>query len=155
MPGWSRWRVWVVVLMGLCLVAPVRCASEAQASTPRPRGRAACGADTPPPCPITFAKPAPPNRQPPPRSMPEMFSRMADSFARNPATGFQNWLNELSSLEGPALEGVTLSAAEERQAGKQGATSICGRPRPGAIWSSRTRTSCGTCASSSRASPGT
>ncbi len=41
---------------------------------------------------------------------------------RNPATGFQSFLGELSSLEGPALEGVTLSRAEERQAGQKART---------------------------------
>jgi predicted Zn-dependent protease len=51
--------------------------------------------------------------------MPELFSRMGESFMRDPATGFQSFLGELSQLEGPALEGVTLTIQEERQAGRK------------------------------------
>ena len=50
--------------------------------------------------------------------MPEMFFRMAETFSRNPASGFQEFIGELSQLEGPALEGITLSPSEERRAGK-------------------------------------
>jgi predicted Zn-dependent protease len=51
--------------------------------------------------------------------MPELFSRMGESFARNPAGGFPAFLGELSRLEGPALEGVALTPAEERRIGRQ------------------------------------
>jgi predicted Zn-dependent protease len=49
--------------------------------------------------------------------MPELFDRMMDNFARDPARGFAGFLDELANMEGPALEGVTLTIAEERQAG--------------------------------------
>jgi predicted Zn-dependent protease len=51
--------------------------------------------------------------------MPSFFLRMAESFARNPANGFQTFLQELADLEEPALEGVTLSRDEERRAGRR------------------------------------
>jgi beta-barrel assembly-enhancing protease len=74
------------------------------------------GADEPPPCPHkTIDRP----KRPAPRSMPEMFTRMGESFARNPANGFQTFVQELSELEGPAMEGITLTPAEERQAGQR------------------------------------
>jgi beta-barrel assembly-enhancing protease len=44
---------------------------------------------------------------------------MAQGFATNPAGGFESWLGELARLEGPALEGVTLTAEEERRAGRK------------------------------------
>lgn len=69
-------------------------------------------ADDPPACP-SVRRPAPP----PARSMPEMFQRMAESFSRNPATGFNDFLGELARMEEPALRGVTVSVAEERKAG--------------------------------------
>jgi predicted Zn-dependent protease len=56
-------------------------------------------------------------QSPPARSMPELFERMGQSFMTNPAGGFNSWLDELARLEGPALEGVTLTAEEERRAG--------------------------------------
>lgn len=49
--------------------------------------------------------------------MPEMFQRMGESFARNPATGFNDFLGELARMEEPALRGVSVSTAEERRAG--------------------------------------
>ena len=49
--------------------------------------------------------------------MPELFDRMMDGFTRDPARGFAGFLDELANLEGPALEGITLSVAEERRAG--------------------------------------
>ena len=49
--------------------------------------------------------------------MPELFDRMMDGMPRDPARGFSGFLDELANLEGPALEGVTLTIAEERQAG--------------------------------------
>ncbi|MBX6313469.1 MAG: M48 family metallopeptidase [Isosphaeraceae bacterium] len=58
-------------------------------------------------------------QRPPARTMPELFARMGESFMRDPARGFQNFIEELSQLEGPALQGVTISAAEERQAGRK------------------------------------
>jgi predicted Zn-dependent protease len=51
--------------------------------------------------------------------MPEMFARMGESFARDPAGGFQNFLGQLEQLEEPALKGVTLSATEERAIGRR------------------------------------
>jgi predicted Zn-dependent protease len=51
--------------------------------------------------------------------MPEMFARMGESFARNPTNGFQSFLDDLAQLEGPALDGITLSRAEERRAGQR------------------------------------
>ena len=51
--------------------------------------------------------------------MPEMFQRMGESFARNPATGFNDFLGELARMEEPALRGVSVSVAEERRAGLQ------------------------------------
>ena len=49
--------------------------------------------------------------------MPDLFDRMMENFTRDPARGFNGFLEELASMEGPALEGVTLTIAEERQAG--------------------------------------
>jgi beta-barrel assembly-enhancing protease len=49
--------------------------------------------------------------------MPDLFDRMMDGFTRDPSRGFQGFVQELADLEGPALEGVTLTIAEERQAG--------------------------------------
>jgi beta-barrel assembly-enhancing protease len=69
--------------------------------------------DVPPAC-GTASKAA---VQPPAQSMPQLFDRMMDNFARNPASGFNSFLGELANLEGPALEGVTLTRDEERQAG--------------------------------------
>lgn len=51
--------------------------------------------------------------------MPEMFQRMGESFARNPATGFNDFLGELARMEEPALRGVSVSVVEERRAGIQ------------------------------------
>jgi predicted Zn-dependent protease len=42
---------------------------------------------------------------------------MGESFARNPATGFNDFLGELARMEEPALRGVSVSVAEERKAG--------------------------------------
>jgi predicted Zn-dependent protease len=42
---------------------------------------------------------------------------MMGNFAKDPANGFAGFLGELANLEGPALEGVTLSKEEERQVG--------------------------------------
>jgi beta-barrel assembly-enhancing protease len=67
----------------------------------------------PPAC--TWATPA--RARPPARSMPELFDRMMNGFMADPSRGFPSFLDELANLEGPALEGVTLSIAEERQAG--------------------------------------
>ncbi len=69
--------------------------------------------DTPPPCPSNPRVTA----QPPATNMPQLFDRMMNHFAQDPAGGFNNFVGELASLEGPALEGVTLTREEERQAG--------------------------------------
>lgn len=47
----------------------------------------------------------------------EMFTRMGQAFAQDPANGFQTFVQGLSDLEGPALEGVSLPPREERQLG--------------------------------------
>jgi beta-barrel assembly-enhancing protease len=70
--------------------------------------------DSPPPCTSGQVARA---QQPPARSMPELFDRMMENFARNPAKGFPAMLDELAGMEGPALDGVTLSIVEERQEG--------------------------------------
>ena len=69
--------------------------------------------DVPPPC--SSASVA--RSKPPARSMPELFDRMMGQFATDPSRGFNAMLDELANLEGPALEGVALSIAEERQEG--------------------------------------
>jgi predicted Zn-dependent protease len=75
--------------------------------------------NTPPPCASPQPKAA---AQPPARTMPELFDRMMDNFARDPANGFNVMLGELANLEGPALEGVSLSKEEERQIGRKART---------------------------------
>ncbi|HEV3163963.1 MAG TPA: hypothetical protein VGZ22_08010, partial [Isosphaeraceae bacterium] len=47
--------------------------------------------DEPPPCPHKKVEPGP--RRPAPMSMPEMFSRMGENFAQNPAMGFPSFVN--------------------------------------------------------------
>jgi beta-barrel assembly-enhancing protease len=69
--------------------------------------------EAPPPC-LGSTRVA---ASPPARTMPELFDRMMQGMARDPARGFAGFLGELANLEGPALEGVTLTIAEERQAG--------------------------------------
>ena len=60
--------------------------------------------------------------------MPELFDRMMDGMARDPARGFAGFLDELANLEGPALEGVTL----DRRRGAPGRAQGPGRvPRAG------------------------
>jgi predicted Zn-dependent protease len=90
---------------------------------PAPKGRPQAGQaarkaprrdpEIPPPC-LGSSRVA---ASPPARTMPELFDRMMQGMARDPARGFSGFLGELASLEGPALEGVTLTIAEERQAG--------------------------------------
>jgi beta-barrel assembly-enhancing protease len=79
------------------------------------RGAAERNPDLPPPCAHQTAATQPP----PATSMPELFDRMSQGFATNPAGGFESWLGELARLEGPALEGVTLTVEEERRAGRK------------------------------------
>ncbi len=69
--------------------------------------------DAPPPCVATGRSAA----RSPARTMPDLFDRMMDGMMRDPARGFAGFLDELANLEGPALEGVSLTIAEERQAG--------------------------------------
>jgi len=78
--------------------------------------RARAGADEPPVCRHQQAEQA--AQRPMPATMPDLFNRMAENFARNPAMGFPNFVQELSRYEGSAMEGVTLSLAEERKAGQ-------------------------------------
>jgi predicted Zn-dependent protease len=116
MPVLARSLIVAALVLGLCELG----SAAPQKRKPARRAPAAGerADDAPPLCPITFARNPQPQR-PPARSMPEMFERMADSFMRSPATGFQDWVAELGRMDGPGLEGVTLSPAEERQAGKQ------------------------------------
>ena len=51
--------------------------------------------------------------------MPELFQKMGEQFMKNPARGFEGFLEELSALEGPALRGVSVSIQEERAAGRK------------------------------------
>jgi predicted Zn-dependent protease len=51
--------------------------------------------------------------------MPELFGRMAERMARDPASGFGGFLDDLAGLEGPALAGVPLSREQERQEGRK------------------------------------
>jgi predicted Zn-dependent protease len=51
--------------------------------------------------------------------MPDLFNRMAEHMMNNPATGWQGMMEEMSHMEGPALEGVSLTIGEERQAGSK------------------------------------
>jgi hypothetical protein len=67
--------------------------------------------DAPPDC--TLASTSAP--RPAARSMPELFDRMMSGFLTDPSKGFPAFVDELANMEGPALEGVTLSIAEERQ----------------------------------------
>jgi beta-barrel assembly-enhancing protease len=76
-------------------------------------------ADEPPPCESrTVVRPA----RPPVRSMPDLFDRMAENLMKNPATAWQGMAQDLSHMEGPALEGVSLSIAEERRVGQKART---------------------------------
>jgi beta-barrel assembly-enhancing protease len=79
--------------------------------------------DAPPPC----VSPSRTKAAPPARSMPDLFDRMMNRFAQDPARGFNGFLDELANLEGPALEGVTLTIAEERQAGLKARTEYLDR----------------------------
>ena len=116
-----RWALWAFLLA----LAP----ALSTADEPRPRKtkslkgtnrvksgrrvRPVNGADSPPPC--LHEKP----KSQPAQSMPELFQRMGDQFARNPARGFDGFVQELSALEGPALRGVSVEFTEERAAGQK------------------------------------
>lgn len=93
-----------------------RPARKSLRKTARPRG-ARTVAGQPPGCP-NHARPARPQRPVAP-TMPDLFLRMGESFVRNPATAFPNFVRELSDDEGPALGAVSLSPAEERAAGER------------------------------------
>ncbi len=86
--------------------APARSTRAAKKAVRRDR-------DAPPPCQSTSRVAA----RPPARTMPDLFDRMMENFSKDPARGFSGFLDELANMEGPALEGVTLTIAEERQAG--------------------------------------
>jgi predicted Zn-dependent protease len=106
----------------LTLLASALAVAAAWADGPAP-GRPAAKArprakDRPPPCPLEVAVRRAPAR-PPARSMPEMFARMGEGFARDPIRGMQDLVDQVERLEGPALQGVTLSAAEERAIGRR------------------------------------
>ena len=79
----------------------------------------------PPPCLGSSKGPA----RSPARSMPELFERMGTSFARDPTKGFSGFLDELAGLEGPALDGVTLSKEEERRLGLKARAEFLDRAR--------------------------
>jgi len=111
---WIAAGFWGVVLVGMDgptpepRARPRNARAEARPARKAPRR----DPETPPPC-IASNRPA----RPPARSMPEMFDRLMDGMTRDPSRGFAGFLDELSALEGPALEGVTLTVAEERRAG--------------------------------------
>ena len=49
--------------------------------------------------------------------MPEFFQRMGETFARNPAGGFQELVTELGQIDEQALRGINVTFDEERRAG--------------------------------------
>lgn len=121
--------VWVVLVLSVVLSSgmddPAKTAkpSPKSAKTARKAKARERDRDAPPPCVSSVQASA----RPPARSMPELFDRMMDGFARDPARGFNGFVEELSNLEGPALEGVTLSTAEERQVGQKARTEYLDR----------------------------
>jgi beta-barrel assembly-enhancing protease len=74
--------------------------------------------DEPPPC---GSQSKQQGRQPV-RSMPELYKRMSERMMSNPATAWQGMVEEMSNMEGPALEGISLSIAEERLIGLKART---------------------------------
>ena len=97
---------------------------ERQAPAPKKKAAARDRAE-PPPCVVPSRGAA----RAPARTMPEMFERMGSAFARDPARGFEGFLEELAGLEGPALEGIVLTPAEERQAGLKARVDYLDRAR--------------------------
>lgn len=112
----------LVGFLGL-LVPPLLGAWADDEVTVKPPAKSAKRQAIEPRCPYHVTKTAPRPKTgpvgPAPTSMPEFFMRMGQNFATNPAGGFQSMINELSSMEGPALEGVRVSPAEEREAGRR------------------------------------
>jgi len=105
---------------------PPRARPQAKAKTKAPRNIRKAEArdlDAPPAC--TWDRAV--RSQPPARSMPELFDRMMTGFMTDPSRGFPSFVDELSRLEGPALEGVTLTIAEEREAGQKARTEYLDR----------------------------
>jgi beta-barrel assembly-enhancing protease len=100
---------------------PASLASQKSGKAAKPRRRSDRPArkldrrDAPPPCRFETRRPA----TPPPRSMGDLMGRMMDRFATDPVNGFGNVLDDLGRLEGPALDGVVVSPAEERRRGAQ------------------------------------
>ena len=109
----TRPNLWLIA--GLALVPLVGMDEPRRAIPPVGKSKKAAprDRDTPPPC----AESGRATAGPPARSMPELFDRMMGNFAADPSKGFPAFLDELARLEGPALEGVTLSLAEEKKAG--------------------------------------
>jgi hypothetical protein len=115
------------VITALCAIGVVSAAMaddppRPKAARPTAKARAkGVNADEPPPCehmqPAAVAKVQ--NRanarRSPPQSMPQMFDRMMGDMSRNPSTGF---LGVMKDQEAAALQGTTLTIAEERQIGR-------------------------------------
>ena len=111
----------------LCVIGVVSAAMADDPPRPKAARRSAkartknANADEPPPCehlnPAAVAKV--PNRanvrRTPPQSMPQMFDRMMGDMSINPSTGF---LSVMKDQEAAALQGTTLTIAEERQIGR-------------------------------------
>ena len=97
---------------------PPKASNKSAKSAKTAKKNAVRDRDTPPPC----ASSTPAKAAPAARSMPELFDRMMNRMAQDPARSFNGFLDELANLEGPALEGVTLNINEERQAGLKAQT---------------------------------
>jgi predicted Zn-dependent protease len=108
---WFAW--WLVLTWAILAALPAGFADEPGETRGNRRP-----SERPPPCPLELAARRRPAARPA-RTMPELFTRMGEQFARDPAAGFQHFIDQLEQLEGPALQGVTLSAAEERTLGRR------------------------------------
>jgi predicted Zn-dependent protease len=125
-PGFSMMRRpqrWLILGASVLFLTGMDDPANKKGTPPRKAAKGAKKAvrrdlDAPPAC--AFAKVARPT--PPARSMPELFDRMMGGFMKDPSKGFPAFVEELSNMEGPALEGVTLSIAEERQIGNKART---------------------------------
>jgi predicted Zn-dependent protease len=95
--------------------SPPKRAAKARRPAPAAK-KARRNADEPPPCPHRQVARA---QAPPATSMPEFFARMGERFATNPATAMQGALDEMAQLEEPAMRGIVLTPAEEREAGRR------------------------------------
>lgn len=89
------------------IVAVLAAGATARAERPLPR------------CPYEAGAARREAARPAARTTPELFARMGEAVARDPARAFPSFLEELERLEGPALRGVRLTAAEEREVGRR------------------------------------